>query len=347
MTEWRELTRDERVAALQQVAGLRHIPPQAVEKDLWVTVILQVVFSLPFAEHLVFKGGTSLSKVFGKIERFSEDIDLAIDRTYFGLEGDLTKKQLKKLRKVSSTFVRDEFSGALKEALQRYGMDGLSVAAEPDGEGDATYPEPRKVYIEYESLFKDAIGYIRPRVMLEIGARSLIEPTMEATVRSLIEEGFPDVRTAVVNPLISTAVIEKTFLEKAFLLYELFTTGAGVHANRKSRHLYDLERMMDEPFAAEAIRNDDLWEAISHHRQVFTSMRDVDYTPDIRRRIVLVPPKDFLKEWEEDYEAMRGTMVFGTSLEFKALIERMKELEGRFRKGNNGNMDAPDHSVNP
>lgn len=71
MINWRELTRDEQIAALQNVAGKKYIPPQAVEKDLWVTTILQIVFSLPFADSMVFKGGTSLSKVFGKIERFS------------------------------------------------------------------------------------------------------------------------------------------------------------------------------------------------------------------------------------------------------------------------------------
>lgn len=331
MTEWSNLRKDEQVAALQQVAGQKRVPPQAVEKDLWVTTLLQVVFSLPFSGNLIFKGGTSLSKVFGQIERFSEDIDLAIDRKYFGFEGDLTKKQLKKLRKESSTFVRDGFLSALKEVLNGYGLEGLTVAAEPDGEGDATYPEPRKVFIEYESLFKDSIGYIRPRVMLEIGARSLIEPTIETTVKSLVEEAFPDVRTTLANPQIATAVIEKTFLEKAFLLHELFTTGAGALAGRKSRHLYDLERMMDETFAAEAIENDELWEAISHHRQVFTSMRDVDYSPDIRKRIVLVPPQAFVKEWRDDYEAMRSTMVFGASLEFEDLMERMRILEGRFR----------------
>lgn len=96
-----------RSAALQQVASAKHIPPHAVEKDLWVTIILQVVFSLPYADMLLFKGGTSLSKVYRQIGRFSEDIDLSIDRTLFGLEGDLTKKQLKKLRKASSIFVRD------------------------------------------------------------------------------------------------------------------------------------------------------------------------------------------------------------------------------------------------
>ena len=167
MINWRELTTNEQIAALQNVAGAKHIPPQAVEKDLWVTTILQIVFSMPFADSLVFKGGTSLSKVFGKIERFSEDIDLAIDRTYFGLEGDLTKKQLKKLRKQSSTFVRDTFLGELQEAFRQHGLTELSATAEPDGEGDATYPEPRKIFIEYPSLFRESLDYIKPRVMTD------------------------------------------------------------------------------------------------------------------------------------------------------------------------------------
>lgn len=177
--------------------------------------------------------------------------------------------------------------------------------------------------------------------MLEIGSRSLIEPTTVTHVQSLVEQSFPDVSTAPVNPPIATAVIEKTFLEKAFLLHELFTTNAGWHANRKSRHLYDLEKMMDEPFAEPAIHNDALWESISHHRQVFTSMRDVDYTPDIRKRIVLVPPTDFMKEWKDDYEAMRGTMVFGSSLAFDELIERLHQLEVKFHNIKKSLLDEP------
>ena len=329
---WRDLKKNEQIAALQNVAGKKNIPPQAVEKDLWVTTILQLVFSLPFADSMIFKGGTSLSKVYGKIERFSEDIDLAIDRTYFGLEGDLTKKQLKKLRKQSSTFVRDTFLKELQEAFIQYGLTELSAIAEPDGEGDTTYPEPRKIFIEYPSLFRESLDYIKPRVMLEIGSRSLIEPTTSVQVKSLVETVFPDVCTASVNPFISTAVIEKTFLEKAFLLHEIFTTDAGNYANRKSRHLYDLEKMMDESFAEPTIHNDELWEAISHHRQVFTSLKDVDYAPDVRKRIVLVPPTDCMKEWREDYEAMRSTMVFGSSLTFDELIERLHILEERFHQ---------------
>ena len=89
---------------------------------------------------------------------------------------------------------------------------------------------------------------------------------------------------------------------------------------------------MDEPFAEPTIHNDTLWESIRHHRQVFTSMRDVDYSPDIRKRIVLVPPSDYMKEWKDDYEAMRGTMVFGFSLSFDELINRLHQLEERFHQ---------------
>lgn len=331
MIHWSELNRDEKIAALQNVAGTKHIPPQAVEKDMWVTTILQVVFTLPYADKLVFKGGTSLSKVFGKIQRFSEDIDLAIDRIQFGLEGDLTKKQLKKLRKASSTFVRDTFLNDLQAAFSKYSLNDLQAEAEPDGEGDDTYPEPRKIFIEYQSLFPETLDYVRPRVMLEIGARSLIEPTVSTEVKSIVSECLADMETALVNPLIATAVIEKTFLEKAFLLHELFSTNAGYQANRKSRHLYDLERMMDEPFAIKAITDDELWNTISHHRQIFTSMKDVDYTPDIRKRIVLIPPIAFMDEWRRDYEAMRGAMIFGDSLPFDKLIDRIKVLQERFR----------------
>ena len=100
-------------------------PPQAIEKDIWVSTILQLVYTLPFADKLIFKGGTSLSKVWGIINRFSEDIDLAVERSLFGLDGDLTKKQLKKLRKASSVLVREDFKNALQQAIEDNGLSLL------------------------------------------------------------------------------------------------------------------------------------------------------------------------------------------------------------------------------
>lgn len=102
---------------MQAAEGRIGLPSQAIEKDLWVTTILQIVFTLPFANKLIFKGGTSLSKVGKHISRFSEDIDLAIDRSLFDSEGDLTKRQIKKLRKESSVFISKEFYNAWSTPL--------------------------------------------------------------------------------------------------------------------------------------------------------------------------------------------------------------------------------------
>jgi hypothetical protein len=331
MNNYFKLTTAQRRTVITQIATQVALPLQAIEKDLWVTTVLQLVFSLPVSERLIFKGGTSLSKGYGLIDRFSEDIDLAIDRQQFDLEGDLTIKQLKKLRKQSSLFVKEEICNALREATIQYGIGDLcSVEAEPDGEGDKTYPEPRKIYVRYQSLF-DNLPYLPSEVVLEVGARSLIEPTASRSVRSIISENS-DIQTALFNPPVTTTVPEKTFLEKAFLLHEIFTGGGSMAADRKSRHLYDLEKMMDLEFAVKAIADDELWSNIHHHREVFTRVSGVDYAPDIRRRITLIPPEAVLNEWRRDYETMQSAMIYGESLPFDKLIERIAELQERFRK---------------
>ncbi|WP_455663746.1 nucleotidyl transferase AbiEii/AbiGii toxin family protein [Phocaeicola sp.] len=331
MNDYFKLTEEQQRMVITQTANKIGLPVQAVEKDLWVTVILQVLFTLSFADKLVFKGGSSLSKVWNLIQRFSEDIDLVIDRSIFNSEGDLTKKQLKRLRKESSLFVRDTVVPALKQALKLYGLSELCIVeAEPDGDGDNTYPEPRKIHIRYKSLFEERQSYLAPEVMLEIGSRALMEPAETAKVKSMISTNFP-INTTIVNSDILTAVPQKTFLEKAFLLHELFSTDGGAIANRKSRHLYDLEKMMDSEFALKAITDDELWNTIHHHREVFTHMKDVDYSPDIRDRISLVPPQNIIEEWRKDYEVMQTAMIYGESLTFDELAKRMEALTSRFR----------------
>lgn len=95
--------------------------------------------------------------------------------------------------------------------------------------------------------------------------------------------------------------------------------------------MYDLERMMDKEFAINAIQDDELWNAIHHHREVFTHLRDVDYTPDIRNRMILTPPAEHYQTWADDYADMQSSMIYGESVSFDKLIEQMKELERRFR----------------
>jgi hypothetical protein len=164
MNNYFELATNQQQYLLEQATGKVGLPPHAIEKDIWVTTILQIVFTLPFADRLIFKGGTSLSKVWGTISRFSEDIDLAVDRSLFDIEGEITKKKIKKLRKASSVFVREDFKDALQQALDKYGLSKFcTLEAEADGEGDNTYPEPRKLFIKYKSVLGTQLGYNTPQ----------------------------------------------------------------------------------------------------------------------------------------------------------------------------------------
>ena len=305
---------------------------QAIEKDLWVTQTLQILFSLPISEYLVFKGGTSLSKAWHIIDRFSEDIDLALDSRLLGIPpGDLTKKQLKKLRKASSLYVHDDLTEMLKMRVDEMGLSGwLTIEPQPNGEGDATYPEPRQIYVRYQSVLPDVGSYLRSYIVLEVSARSLVEPADKVEISSLLGDTIPI--DDICSSRIITATPGKTFLEKVFLLHELFSIpGHGINAKRKSRHLYDLYRMMDKDFALTAVKDDELWETIRHHREIFTSVRDMDYTPDIRKRLVLVPREDILDNWRRDYEVMCQAMIYGAKPTFSELVDAMHEIENRFK----------------
>ena len=323
---------------ITQTALKTGLPAVVVEKDLWVTIVLQLVFQLPFADNIIFKGGSSLSKVWDLIDRMSEDIDLAYDSNFGIFEGDdPTVKQIKKLRKLSSLFVQNEFCEALKAAVTNIGLDDwCSVEAQPNGIGDKTYPEPRQLYVTYKSLFEDALtdlgtAYVKPIVMLEVSSRSLIEPTGKAKVKSMIAREFSTIDTNVADVDIRTALPEKTFLEKVFLLHEMFVTARCQRAERKSRHLYDIERMMDKDFALQAVKDDALWNSINRHRARFSSIHGVDYTKDLRKEIRLTPPVEVISLWEEDYKYMVKHMIYeGTSLTFSDLMRRMHELEERF-----------------
>ena len=284
------LTTAQQRIILEQTAIKQGLPKQAIEKDLWVTAILQVLFNLPCANCLVFKGGTSLSKVWKLISRFSEDIDIAIDRSFLGYGDNLSKNRVSKLRRTSSNFVRDQLFKQLSDAIEQTPLKNKClIEAEPDGEGNLTHPEPRSIYVRYKSVFNDKLAYLSSEVRIEAGARSLIEPSTNTKINSLVERSFPSINTTLTDVYIKTAIAEKTFLEKAFLLHELFSVNNYVEAHRRSRHIYDLHMMMKQGIAEKAISNDELWQTIHSLRSTLTSMQGVDYSIDIRKTYNLSP----------------------------------------------------------
>lgn len=145
-TTFYNIPQEERLAICQNVENRTGIPDFAVEKDWWVVQALKIIFEMEIAEHLVFKGGTSLSKGWQMIERFSEDIDLAVDRKFLGYSGKLSKKQLTKLRKETSSYISGKFYPELQERFKKNGFKDVDFNIIPAESSDQ---DPRIIEIYY------------------------------------------------------------------------------------------------------------------------------------------------------------------------------------------------------
>ncbi len=298
------------------------IQPQAIEKDAWVTLVLKIIFSSQISEHLIFKGGTSLSKAYSLIQRFSEDIDLAISREYLGFKGELTKGQIRKLRRKSHEFVSNEMLNILISEFEVQNIDKQLFNIEVNNK-IISDQDPEIIEIKYQSVFEE-LPYIKQKVLIEIGARSLLEPSENREIKSIIDENYPN-NSFSDNPfLVRTILPEKTFLEKLILLHEEFSKPTDkVRYYRMSRHLYDIGEIIRTKFGVSALKNKELFEEIISHRKIFTPIKTVNYLDLKISDLNIIPPKGFLKKYEDDYIEMQENMIYGESMTFKTLINRI------------------------
>lgn len=326
-SNWLTLSKERRIEILNQATEITGLPSEAIEKDWWVTLALNASFSLPYSKNIVFKGGTSLSKGWNLIERFSEDIDLAIDRKFFGFDGDISKTQIKNLRKQSCEFISTTFLDDLTKILTEWkAIDDCKLIAQPVKDSDK---DPQVIEIHYNSVI-DTSEYLPQRVLIEVSSRSLMEPIEERKINSILSESFPQQSFVSVPFAIPTVLPQRTFLEKIFLLHEEFSQEIKkIRIDRLSRHLYDLEKLMDTEYGIEALKNTDLYNNIVAHREKFNPLRGLDYANHNPNNIYIIPPETVMKDYEKDYEAMTSFMIYGDSLKFDHLIKRILELQTR------------------
>jgi hypothetical protein len=331
MIDWLNLTDDRKRQILNQANSHTDLPIHAIEKDWWVTLSLKAIFSTKWADNFVFKGGTSLSKSWNLIDRFSEDIDLALDRTVLGFPSEfVSNAQISKLRKRSSEFICNEFSVELETTLVAMGVSKafFTLLARATDVADR---DPQVLELAYHSVLAPN-DYIAQKVLIEIGARSLREPAAKREIESIIDKVLPGQRFSAKPFSIETVEPKRTFLEKAFLLHEEFLKPTEkVRHSRLSRHLYDLERLMDTAHGKAALEDYDLYKSIVDHRKNFNQIRGVDYSTHVPAAINFIPPDGVLKNWESDYNAMRESMIYGQAPDFRVLINRLQELLNRFR----------------
>lgn len=171
MSIWQNYTKDEKLVMLQQTATAKKILEQAVEKDWWVSVVLMALSKSSLSDFLQFKGGTSLSKSWGLINRFSEDIDLAISRSFFNLPAD-TPQQRTSIRRKAFHYIKETLIDELQKIFEENGIKDFEIhfITENSSAMVAT------VEVRYKSIFATIIDYIMPVVQVEFSAMSLDEP---------------------------------------------------------------------------------------------------------------------------------------------------------------------------
>ena len=305
------------------------LPAFAVEKDWWVVQTLALVFTMPCAPALVFKGGTSLSKAWNIIQRFSEDVDLALDRSYLGFDGNLSATQIRKLRKASNAFLTQQFVPELQMAFNKSGLTDVTVKYRK-----TTNHDQDPVVIEvYHPTLTEKETYLKPGVLVEVGSRALHEPNTERPITSFVGETFADSAFADIPVPIAAVNPERTFLEKIFLLHELFQQPQEKQqVNRLSRHLYDIEKLNQSPFEEKALTDLALYQTIVAHREQYNRLPGIDYSKHQPQHIAFIPPAQQLKAWQADYQQMQENMIQGSSLAFDDLIAQLTNLQTRINQ---------------
>ena len=198
------------------------MPEQIIEKDWWVSTVMRALFALPYANQMSFKGGTSLSKCWNVISRFSEDIDIAVNRGYLGYGGELSRTQVSdKLRRAACTFVRERLQNDLRDKMIEQGIPSDKFSVEVNITSVTTV-DPEVINVRYDSLYP-MLSYIRNAVKIEVSGRSMSEPLENVQLRSMIEDAFPNTKFAEAKFNVPTVKPERTFLEKVCLLHEEFS----------------------------------------------------------------------------------------------------------------------------
>lgn len=325
------LSAQDRRDALGVAADRSGRPTHLLEKDVWVVWALAALYAAPLGEHLVFKGGTSLSKAYQVIRRFSEDVDLtydirAIAPDLVGDNGEALPKTRSEEKRWSRE-VRRRLPAWVAETVQPVIANGLAV----EGLAASVRVEDEKLFIDYEATATGS-GYVAPSVMLEFGARSTGEPAslreVVCDVSGLIDGLiFPAARPRVMHA-------ERTFWEKATAIH-VFCLQERPRGDRFARHWHDVVRLDEAGFAEAAFADRELANAVARHKSMFFAEKAADRTPidyaaAIKGGLQLVPVGDGEKALKEDYARMvEDGLLFDDAEPFEALMARCADIATR------------------
>lgn len=317
---------DERQILFSNTAAKMGLNAAIVEKDFWVCLTLDYLFHRSkWKNNLAFKGGTSLSKAYGLMERFSEDIDLILDWRVLGYkfnepweERSKTKQQkfITDSRDRLFSFLAKDFLPVFRQDMSEILHQEANVFIAPGDDGTVCF--------EYPGIFRnDSILRV---IRLEIGALAAWTPTQNVKIKSYAAEQYPEVFKQPDTEVLTTTAA-RSFWEKATILHqEAYRPDNSKVPQRYSRHYYDLYCMADTYVKNEAIAQPELLEKVADFKMKFYPRGWAHY--DLARigTLKLFPAEHSISLLKEDYKGMRS-MIYGTCPDFEEILNRMRDLE--------------------
>ena len=318
----------ERADILRTIAARSGRAAIILEKDIWVCWVLQALFSMPDPHPMAFKGGTSLSKVYRIIDRFSEDVDVTLDYRAFNDGFDpfadgASRNQIRlfseRLKARVASYVRDDVAPSLGAAAGRLAAAGRhEIHVGEDGE---------TIRFAYPSAVEEPSYYVRSEVRLEFGGRNVIDPNEQHAIVPDMAALAPDLD----YPAAAVTVLSpaRTFWEKATLIHvECHRRRLADRPERLSRHWFDLTCLAAHDIGRAALSDRELLEDVVRHKKVFFHAGYANYDQCLDGRLRLVPDDDQLPGLKADYDAMRAATIVGDDAPgFGTLIEEIRNLE--------------------
>lgn len=309
-----------------------------LEKDVWLCWALHLLFTMPDTKQMAFKGGTTLSKVYDAIHRFSEDIDVTIDFRSLDPALDpalepfvqpLSNSQRNAINDRLKNALRDHVHGAVKpyleERLQAVSSD-QPTRVEVDDSGE-------KVFVRYPSaLGGDGNAYVQGAILIEFGGRNTTLPSTPWHIQPDIASEVPELFFQDATPLVLDAA--RTFWEKATLIHAECGRGSQrPRHERWARHWYDLAMLAEQPVGDRALADRALLQSVVDHKKVFYYAASANYDECLAGNMRLVPTGELLARLERDYQSMIAAgMFYDAPPEFDVIVTRLRRLEANINK---------------
>lgn len=332
MNQIAQMPAAERADVFAETAARKGLPEAVVEKDFWVCWVLKQLFSIDsFSGRLLFKGGTSLSKIFHAINRFSEDIDLAVDYVALGFTGKRDPKQAD-ISKTKRAKILAEMMAACQQYIASDFLNAFRTRClEIVGEAPAwnvavSEQDANVVRFQYPAATTKGLPYVTPQVVLELGTHAEFVPRAQFTIRPFVAEEFPQL-VLDADIAVEAILAKRTFWEKVTILHaEHHRPADKPFPGRYSRHYYDTAMLAQSPVKAEALADMELLAQVVRHKEAFYPSAWARYDLAHPGSLQLLPTEERLAALRQDYRDM-AVMIFGQPPSFEHIIATLTALE--------------------